>query len=357
MTKLETRHSAPLTATGRLGALALTAILALTLLFAAEASARVDRRPAWRMPAAGNVKLGAGQHLLTAKARRSGKTRTLTPTPTPAPEPTPEPTPTPTPEPTPTPSPEPTPTPVVAPTPAPTPTPAPAPLFEGNFENGLSGWSTAGVGEVVPTVTSALARTGSKSCRVVLSGNQNRSELIFGGNGTSSSAGTIQFHEGAEYWYGFSFDIQKMVYGKPGAHNIIMQFKSEGEGSPNFALDLWNYEGDGGKYANTPTKGKGLWSEGDAMGGGNRFLSPVSEKAWHDIQIHFKASSVGAGFYEVFLDGKLIDSRSNVSMIVPGRQYGYIKDGIYRNGATAPGESEIDLDAAKLGTSQGSVLP
>ena len=230
------------------------------------------------------------------------------------------------------------------------------PLFESGFEQGLQGWNTAGVGEVLPEVTSAIARTGSKSCRVVLSGNQNRSELILGGNGGASTTGALEFHEGDEYWYGFSVDIQQMVYGKPGAHNIIMQFKSEGEGSPNFALDLWNYEGDGGMYANTPTKGKGLWSEGDAMGG-NRFLAPISEQAWHDIQIHFKASSVGAGFYEVFLDGALIDARSGVSMIVPGHAAAYIKDGLYRNGTTAPGTSEIFLDSAKLGTSLAAVQP
>ncbi|MBA3867339.1 MAG: heparin lyase I family protein, partial [Solirubrobacterales bacterium] len=92
-------------------------------------------------------------------------------------------------------------------------------------------------------------------------------------------------------------------------------------------------------------------------GGGERFLAPLSEHAWHDVQIHFKASSVGAGFYEVFLDGNLIDAQGGVSMIVPGHSYGYIKDGLYRNGGTNPGTSEIDLDSAKLGTTLAAVLP
>ncbi|HEX8752615.1 MAG TPA: hypothetical protein VF731_04285, partial [Solirubrobacterales bacterium] len=65
--------------------------------------------------------------------------------------------------------------------------------------------------------------------------------------------------------------------------------------------------------------------------------------------------SQGAGFYEVFLDGKLVDARSNVSMIVPGHSYAYIKDGLYRNGGTNPGTSELFIDDAKLGTSAAAV--
>ena len=236
------------------------------------------------------------------------------------------------------------------------PQPAPAPaavksptLLEAGFEENLNGWNTAGVGEVVPTVTSSLANEGSKSCRVVLTGNQNRSELILGGSGTGSIAGEVDFHEGDEYWYGFAFYIQQMVYGKPGAHNLIMQFKSDGTGSPNFGLQLWNVNGK-----------KGLWTGGPAQEvnhGGERFLAPLTEQAWHDVQIHFKASSVGAGFYEVFLDGNLVDSQTGVSMIVAGHASAYIKDGLYRNGGTAPGTSEIFLDSAKLGETQASVLP
>ena len=51
---------------------------------------------------------------------------------------------------------------------------------------------------------------------------------------------------------------------------------------------------------------------------GDRFLAPVAEHEWHDVVIHFKASAVDAGFYETFLDGNLIDSRSGVSMIADG---------------------------------------
>jgi hypothetical protein len=264
------------------------------------------------------------------------------PAPSPGPEPPPAPEPSP-PEVTPPPSPE----------PAPEPEPAPPPILQAGFENGLVGWNIAGVGEVVPTVTGDIVRDGAKSSAIVLTGEQDRSELILGGNGTGSTAGTIRFVEGDEYFYGFSFYIEQMVYGEPGAHNLIMQFKSEGEGSPAFGLQLWDYEGDQGEYASNP---RGLWSHGPAMGG-DRFLAPVPEQVWHDVVIHFKASSVDAGFYEVYLDGNLIDSRSGVSMIVPGKAYAYIKDGLYRNGEEIPGTSEIRLDAAKLGDTFASVLP
>jgi hypothetical protein len=240
---------------------------------------------------------------------------------------------------------------IVAPEPEPEPTP-PA-ILQASFESGLKGWSTAGAGNVVPKVTSDIVRTGGSAGAVVLTGTQGRSELILGGNGGPSTAEAIQFHEGDEYWYGFSFYIETMVYGAPGAHNLIMQFKSDDEGSPAFGLQLWDYAGDNGEYAEEP---KGLWSTGEAMDG-DRFLAPVAEHQWHDVQIHFKASSVGAGFYEIFVDGQLVDARNAVSMIVPGASYAYIKNGLYRNGEEIPGTSELRLDAAKLGDTLESVRP
>jgi hypothetical protein len=277
-----------------------------------------------------------------------GRTKKEQPAPKPAPAPAPEePTsePAPTPEPAPAPAPEPEPAPEPAPESEPAPAPAPAPILDAGFESGLTGWNTAGVGEVTPTVVSDTVRSGLRSGKVILSGSQNRSELILGGSGGGSLSGMVKFEEGAEYYYGFSFYIQSMVYGRPGAHNVIMQFKSDGEGSPNFNLSLWDYQGH-----------KGLWSEGDAMGG-NRFLAPAAERSWHDVAIHFKASKKGGGFYQLYLDGALIDARSGVSMIRPDRTYGYIKNGLYRNGGAIPGTSELRFDAARLGASLTSVLP
>jgi len=207
------------------------------------------------------------------------------------------------------------------------------------------------VGEVVPTVVSDIARSGSKSADVVLTGNQGRSELILGGNGSGSTSQVARFGESAEYWYGFSFYIQSMVYGRPGAHNLIMQFKGNDSGSPAFGLALWDYAGDDGQYRANP---KGLWSHGTGMGG-DRFLAPAAERQWHDVAIHLEASRTGAGSYEVYLDGTLVDSRTDTSTLPAAASYGYIKSGLYRNGGKLTGTSEIRLDSAKLGTSIASV--
>jgi hypothetical protein len=137
-----------------------------------------------------------------------------------------------------------------------------------------------------------------------------------------------------------------MVWGRPGAHNLVMQFKSNGSGSPDFALDLWDSNGN-----------RGLWTEGGATGSGVRYLAPLAEHAWYDVAIHFRASSQGRGFYETFLNGKLVDSAQNVSMIPPGDEYAYFKNGLYRAGEEIPGTSEIRLDSAKLGNSLASVSP
>lgn len=223
------------------------------------------------------------------------------------------------------------------------------PRLAAGFEEGLRGWNIAGVGEVVPTVVGGDARTGRKACRIVLTGRQERSELILGGNGGGSAGNEIEFGEGGEGWYGFSFKILRMVYGHPGAHNLIMQFKSDGTGAPNFGLQLWNYAGE-----------KGLWTGGlsqQIAHGGERFLAPLAKGRWHDVQLHFRASSHGAGSYRLFLDGRLVDSHRHVSMIVPGHSSAYIKTGLYRNGDQIPGGSEILLDSVKLGPTRESVLP
>jgi len=171
-------------------------------------------------------------------------------------------------------------------------------VIDAGFENGLDNWNTAGVGTTIPAVTSDLVRSGAGAGRFVLTGAQERSELILGGNGGGSANDTIRFYEGAEAYYAFSFYIESMVYGKPGGHNLIMQLKGDDDGSPNFALQLWNYEGDDGESG-----GRGLWSHSEAMDG-DRYLAPAAEHQWHDVVVHFKASGSNAGFYEVYLDGR-----------------------------------------------------
>jgi hypothetical protein len=199
----------------------------------------------------------------------------------------------------------------------------------------LRNWNIGGVGDVVPTLVDDIVREGSRAASVVLTGSQSRSELTLGGNGGGS--GTISFSEGDERFYGFSFNVREMTYGRAGAHNLVMQLKSDGEGSPAFGLQLWDYQGK-----------RGLWSHGSAMGG-DRYLAPIAHGAWQDVVVHFKASSQGAGSYELFLNGELLDARNGVSTIVPGHSTVYIKNGIYRNGAAIPGRSDIRLDAARLG--------
>jgi Polysaccharide lyase len=257
----------------------------------------------------------------------------------PAPQPLSEPAPEPEPEQPPAPQPQPSPPPG---TDGPVSSLAPgsdSPTFiEADFEDGLSGWSTAGVGDVVPTVVSDIVRTGEYSGRVVLSGTEVRSELILAKRRTIA-----EFPVGTERYYAFSFYVCSMVYGRPGAHNLVMQLKSDNEGSPRLGLQLWDYQGK-----------RGLWSHGEAMGS-DRFLAPIAHQRWHDVVVHFKVTGDNTGFYRVYLDGALIDSRNDVSVLRQGASTAYIKSGLYRNGDEIPGFSEIRLDSATLGTSLDQV--
>ncbi|MGV1048486.1 MAG: heparin lyase I family protein [Solirubrobacterales bacterium] len=223
----------------------------------------------------------------------------------------------------------------------------PVPRLVAGFEDGLAGFNLSGVGEVVPQVIPPGDPPGDASCRFVLRGGEDRSELVLGGRGSYGDYGTVDFEEGSEAWFGFSVLVRKMVYGRPGAHNLIMQFKSEGTGSPNFGLQLWDVDGN-----------RGLWTGGPSQEvdhGGERFLAPFSPQHWHRIEIHFRASSQREGFYQVFLDGRLVDRHRDVSMIVPRHESAYIKTGLYRNGGEIPGKSVLLLDSVKLGPTRVSV--
>jgi len=239
-----------------------------------------------------------------------------------------------------TPDPEPTPGPASDP-PAPPVAALPSLLTEAGFENGFTGVSMAGVGDVQPTIATDAARTGSSSAKVVLTGSQDRSEMIVADNRNN----TISFTEGQERYYGFSFLVESMQYGRPGAHNLITQLKSDGDGSPAFGLALWDFEGK-----------RGLWSHGSAAGG-DHFLAPIAHDAWNDVVVHFKASRTGQGFYEIFLNGQLIDSRQGINTILPDRTSAYLKTGLYRNGGQIPGISELRYDSLSLGTTAAQVTP
>jgi len=225
------------------------------------------------------------------------------------------------------------------------------PHLVANFENGLQGWSTSAFDDVDPTVEPGIVRDGEKSSVIRLSGDQSSSQLILGGDGSSSGAGAVQVHEGDEYAFGFSVYIETMVYGVPGADNLIMRLKSDASEAPAFGLQLWDLPG----YPWEASQ-RGLWSSGEAVGG-DRFLAAVPERVWHDVAIRFKASSQGEGFYEVYLDGQLVDAREAVSLIAPGSSYAQIEVGLFRDGDRVQGDSELHLDAAKLGDTLESVLP
>lgn len=213
--------------------------------------------------------------------------------------------------------------------------------LDAGFENGLHEWNTAGVGDVVPTIVSDLVRSGTQSARVVLEGQQERSELILGGPNIGH---LVRFYQGNDFFYGFSFLVLSMTYGRPGAHNLIFQFKSSNEGSPRFGLQLWDYKGH-----------RGLWTHGEAMGG-DRFLAPIETGRWYDVAIHFEVSSHDTGFYRVHVNGTLVDAANQVSILREEADFGYIKNGLYRNPETIPGPSEIRLDSAVLGTSLEEVM-
>jgi hypothetical protein len=206
----------------------------------------------------------------------------------------------------------------------------------------------AGGGNFGPTL-SGLLRDGDAARVLRLTGDQDGSLLILAGD----DGAPLQIREGEEYAFEFSFYLQTMVYGEPGADNLIMRFQSEGSESSSFGLQLWDYPGDGWYL---PSAARGLWASGEAMGG-DRFLAPVEERVWHDLVVRFTASSEGSGSYEVLLDGQPIDARSGVSLIAPGSDHAEIAVGLLRDGGRVQGTSEIRIDSAKLGAALLPAVP
>lgn len=104
-------------------------------------------------------------------------------------------------------------------------------------------------------------------------------------------SGPVPVYEGEEHALSFSFYVQPTAYRVPGEENLIMQFHGEAGEPPSFGLQLWD-DGSGAQ--------RGLWGSGEAMGG-DRFLSPLAEGAWHEAAVQFRASSEGDGFYLLIL--------------------------------------------------------
>jgi Polysaccharide lyase len=174
-------------------------------------------------------------------------------------------------------------------------------------------------------------------------------QSVFDEDDGASDVVTVQVVEGEEYAFAFSFQILQMVYGEPGADNLIVHLNGDASEAPSFGLQLWDYAAD-----EWQGDWRGLWASGEALGE-DRFLAPVSEREWHDVIVHFEASSVGTGYYEVFLDGEAVDARSDVSLIAPGSSSAQVELGLFRDGERVQGTSEILFDAAKLGSTVASV--
>jgi hypothetical protein len=225
---------------------------------------------------------------------------------------------------------------------APQPTTEPSIAAAGSEEEPLAA-SPAAPRRAGPT-TSSGPSTGPVPIAVRLTGNQDSSEPILAGEGDGEA---VQIHEGHEYALAFSFYIQTMVYGEPGAPNLIMRMVGDADPAPSFGLQLWDYPG-----ADGSSGGRGLWSAGDAMGG-DRFLAPAAEGTWHDVVVLFSASSEGAGYYALYLDGQPVEVRVGVSTIPPGSSYAQVEIGLFRDGELLPGTSQIWVDAVTLGETLG----
>jgi Polysaccharide lyase len=234
------------------------------------------------------------------------------------------------------------------PTPEPEP-PAEGPMYVADFEQGLKGWNTAGMGSALPPqIVTDIVKQGTQSARVILTGTQERQELIFGGNGTSDFSGAVILKPGDERWYAFSLYVVSMVYGRPGGHNLIWQLHTSPDEAARMGLMLWDYGGD------TPgTGGKGLWTHGPPMAG-DRFLGPLEHGRWHDFKIGMRLTKDASGWYEVRLNGNRIDRRENIS-ILGNNTSAYLKSGIYRNPEAVNGTSELRLDNGRFGLSLASV--
>jgi hypothetical protein len=82
--------------------------------------------------------------------------------------------------------------------------------------------------------------------------------------------------------------------------------------------------------------------------GGDRYLSSLTERAWHEVEIDFRASAQGDGSYTVILDGDLIDARAGVSLIPSGSGAAQIAIGLARDPSLVQGPSELRLGPATL---------
>jgi hypothetical protein len=201
----------------------------------------------------------------------------------------------------------------------------------------------------VPVAAPAPAPAPSPSPEPVVSAPaRNASGFVSHPPGQGTSGGpvvgepdeVVEVHEGDEHAFAFSFYIQPTVYRPVGADNLVMQFTGEAGGRPSFGLQLWD-DGSGNQRG-------GLWASGDAMGG-ERFLAPVAEGAWHEAIVYFQASSEDDGFYLLTLDGQAIDARAWISLIDSESGSARIEVGLFRDGERVVAPPDISFGPTRLG--------
>lgn len=109
-----------------------------------------------------------------------------------------------------------------------------------------------------------------------------------------------------------------MAWPSNGMHNLITQFKSNGTGSPQAALYLWDLHGQ-----------KGIWT---ALPTGETYRGPFAEGIWHKVAVKYtNISERAAGSIELTVDGTVLATAAVSSLVRPGANSAYIKHGIYRN--------------------------
>ncbi|HEY1355753.1 MAG TPA: hypothetical protein VGF09_05500 [Solirubrobacterales bacterium] len=232
------------------------------------------------------------------------------------------------------PAPEPVSTPIAAPAPQ-----APTELVADEGETPTGSGAAPETGGRPPRVTRGMVGGGHTNRLIRLSGEQPGSELILGDEDTGLPT---EIAEGGEYALSFSFNIGTMAWGEPDADNVMVEFLGEAGETRSFGLQLWQ-----NAIADPLAIGRGLWASGEAMGG-DRFLAPLTEGAWHELEIDFRASAKGAGFYALFLDGEMIDVRGGASLIPGGSAAAQIGVGLLRDPSRVQGASELRLGPVSL---------
>ncbi len=216
-------------------------------------------------------------------------------------------------------------------------------LFTGDWETGdFSQWETCqsaltngdcrqvGRGDrtmsIVPDARQgrAAARFDIREGDVPDFGGGERSEVM------SSAPGAV-VREGDERWYQWSMKLPADFENPTGVWFIVMQWHSEGNGSPPLAINI----GDGGTV---DVGGDGVPSAP------RRTLGPVRRGEWVDYTLHVKFSNdAGGGFVEGWENGRQTVPRTARATMVDDSNY--LKAGIYRD--TGPATS-VTLDGLQV---------